>query len=194
MFNYYCVIDGEHVCGSAEVDIARLRQEDESKQIPWKEWTSESFDESRIPEAIKTIRLNRQKLFRENKITELTKKFQFGKYAMARLTENENFEHARFYLACFYINDFTNYKTRSKISEELWLRNEGLPNGEGLYQLYLWFCKERGYNMEMVREDLEKHKEQASIGAVNHLKTDKAESSKKDEKRNDSHYQPYGLK
>ena len=75
---------------------------------------------------------------------------------MSRLTDNDNYEHARFYLACFYINDFTNYETRSKISEELWLRNEGLPTGEGLYELYIWFCKERGYSLERVREDLEK--------------------------------------
>ena len=156
MLNDYCVVDGEQVNGFAEDDKTREQQEVMSKQIPKKDWTSESFDESRIPEAIKTIRLNRQKLLQENKITELTKRFQFGKYAMSRLTENENYEHARFYLACFYINDFMNYKTRSKISEELWLRNEGLPIGEGLYQLYLWFCKERGYSLEKVREDLEK--------------------------------------
>ena len=69
------------------------------------------------------------------------------------MTENENFEHARLYLgiACFYLNDFKSYKTISKISEEIWLRNEGLPNGEGMYQLYLWFCKERGYIIESGR-------------------------------------------
>ena len=85
MLNYYCVVDGEHVNGVAEEDITREQQEVISKQIPKKEWTSESFDESPIPEAIKTIRLKRQKLLRENKITELTKRFQFGKYAMSRL-------------------------------------------------------------------------------------------------------------
>ena len=74
-----------------------------------------------------------------------------ARYAMSRLTENVIFERARFYL----VNEFKNYKTRSKISEDLWLRNEGLPNGEGLYQLYVWFCKERGYMVERVREDLE---------------------------------------
>ena len=72
------------------------------------------------------------------------------------MTENENFEHARLYLACFYLNDFKSYKTRSKISEEIWLRNEGLPNGEGMYQLYLWFSKERGYIIERVVEDLKR--------------------------------------
>ena len=40
-----------------------------------------------------------------SKISELTKKFQFEKYAFSRLTENENFEHARLYLACFHLND-----------------------------------------------------------------------------------------
>ena len=109
-----------------------------------------------FPEAIKTIGQNKQKILREKKIAELAKKFQFERYAMARLIENDIFEHARMYLACFYLNEFKNYKTRSKISEELWLRNEGLPNGEGLYQLYVWFCKERGYTIERVREDLER--------------------------------------
>ena len=66
------------------------------------------------------------------------------------------FEDARLYIACFYLNDFKSYKTRSKIFEEILLRNEGLPNGEGMYQLYLWFCKERGYMMERVIEDLER--------------------------------------
>ena len=80
----------------------------------------------------------------------------FEKFAFSRLTENEHFEHARLYLACFYLNDFKSYKTRSKISEEIWLRNEGLPNGEGMYQLYLWFCKETGYIIERVVEDLKR--------------------------------------
>ena len=72
------------------------------------------------------------------------------------MTKNENFDHARLYLACFYLNDFKSYKTTSKISEEIWLRNEGLPNGEGMYQFYLWFCKERGYIIERVVEDLKR--------------------------------------
>ena len=99
--------------------------------------------------------LEQTKNIKREKIAELTKKFQFEKYAMARLTENDIFEHARLYLACFYLNEFKSYKTRSKISEELWLRNEGLSNGEGLYQLYVWFCKERGYTIERVREDFD---------------------------------------
>ena len=98
--------------------------------------------------------MKRQKILRESKIAELTKKFQYGNYAMSRLTDNVNFEHARIYLASFYINDFKDYKTRSKISEEVWLRNEGLPTGEGLYELYIWFCRERGYCIEKVKEDL----------------------------------------
>ena len=59
-------------------------------------------------------------------------------------------------MACFYLNDLKSYKTRSKISEEIWLRNEGLPNGEGMYQLYLRFCKERGYIIERVVEVLKR--------------------------------------
>ena len=117
---------------------------------------SEKFDESKIPDVINKIRQNKQRVLGESKIVELTKKFQFEKYAFSRLTENENFEHARLYSACFYLNNFKSYKMRSKISEEIWLRNEGLPNGEGMYQLYLWFCKGRGYMMERVIEDLER--------------------------------------
>ena len=127
-----------------------------SMQIPMNDWTVESFDESRVPEAIKAIRVNRQKLLRERKIAELTKKFQFGKYGMSRLTENEIFDRVRRYLACFYINEFENVKDRSKISEEIWLKNEGLPVGEGLYELYKWFCIERGFEIERIIEDLEK--------------------------------------
>ena len=39
-------------------------------------------------------------------------------------------------------------------SDEIWLRNEGLPTGEGLSQLYISFCKERGFNVDRVIEDL----------------------------------------
>ena len=93
-------------------------------------------------------------MLRESKITELTKKYQFDKCAFSRLTDNEIFDHARIYLACFYLNGFKSCKTKSKISDEIWLRNKGLPKGEGLYQLYIWFCKGRGYNIERVVEEL----------------------------------------
>ena len=36
------------------------------------------------------------------------------------------------------------------------MRNEGLPNGEGLYELSLWFCNERGYGRDTAIEDLKK--------------------------------------
>ena len=57
-------------------------------------------------------------------------------------------------MASFHLNNVRNYRTKSKISDEIWLRNEGLPTGEGLFQLYIWFCKERGFNIERVIEDL----------------------------------------
>ena len=136
------------------MDETRIQQVMMSNQTPKKQWTSECFDESRIPEAIKILRLSRQKNLRENRIAELTKKFQYGKYAMSRLTDNIIFERARNYLSCFYINDFKEYKSKSKISEEIWFRNEGLPTGEGLYELYIWFCGERGYSTEKIKEDL----------------------------------------
>ena len=92
---------GDQICGNADVESVRLRQEDDAKQIPWKVWIPECFDESKILEAIRTIRQNKQKLLKEKKLAELTKKFQFERYAMARLTENDIFEHTRMYLACF---------------------------------------------------------------------------------------------
>ena len=42
----------------------------------------------------------------------------------------------------------------NKEYDEIWLRNEGLPTGEGLFQLYIWFCKERGFIVDKVIEDL----------------------------------------
>ena len=98
---------------------------------------------------------NRQNLLRESKITELIRKFQFDKYAFSILTDNKNFDQTRLYLGAFHINSFNNYKRNSKISEEIWLRNEDLPIGEGLYQLFMWFCKERGYGIERAIENLQ---------------------------------------
>ena len=34
------------------------------------------------------------------------------------------------------------------------LRNERLPAGDELFELYLWFSNERGYGRDMVIEDL----------------------------------------
>ena len=55
--------------------------------------------------------------------------------------------------AAFHVNSYSSYKDRSKISDDLWLRN-GLPGGEALLQLYIWFCNERGYGKDKVMEDL----------------------------------------
>ena len=43
---------------------------------------------------------------------------------------------------------------KSKISEEIWLRNEDLQIGERLYQLYIWFSREKDYEIETVLEIL----------------------------------------
>ena len=84
-------------------------------------------------------------VLKETKIVELTRKFQFEKYEFSRLTENLVFDHIRNYLAAFYINFFRHFEGKSKVSEEIWMRNEGLPVGQGLFELYLWFCNERTY-------------------------------------------------
>ena len=34
------------------------------------------------------------------------------------------------------------------------MRNEGLTVGEGLFELYLWFCNERGYGRGTTIDDL----------------------------------------
>ena len=125
--------------------------EEQIQQIPQKYWIPEKYDEIKIPLEVEQIRKRRQNLLKESRVTELTKKYQFDKYAFSRLTDNEIFYHVRIYLAIFHINKFRNYKIKSKISEEIWLRNEGLPTGEGLFQLY---SKERGYNVEGVVDDL----------------------------------------
>ena len=93
-------------------------------------------------------------MLRESKITELTKKYQFDNNAFSKLTDNEIFAHTRIYLASFHLNDFRSYETKSKISDEIWLRNEGLCTGESLFQLYIWFRKERGYNVDRVVDNL----------------------------------------
>ena len=41
-----------------------------------------------------------------------------------------------------------------KFSDEIWLRNERLPVDEGLYELYIWFCKERGYEKEVAIDEI----------------------------------------
>ena len=65
------------------------------------------------------------------------RKFQFDKY-------NKIFDYTRAYLAAFHVNSYSSYKDRSKLSDELWLRNEGLPVGEALLQLYIRFWKGQG--------------------------------------------------
>ena len=92
-------------------------------------------------------------LLRDSRIAELTKKYQFDKYAFSRLTDNEIFYYTRTYLTSFHLNNFRNYKMKSKISDQIWLRNEGLPTREGLFQLYIWFCQERGFDIDRVIED-----------------------------------------
>ena len=117
--------------------------EEQIQQIPQKYWIPEKYDESKIPLEVEQIRMRRQNLLKESRVIELNKKYQFDKYAFSRLTDNKIFDHTHIYLAIFHINKFRNYKIKSKISEEIWLRNEGLPIGESLFQLYIWFCNEQ---------------------------------------------------
>ena len=43
---------------------------------------------------------------------------------------------------------------KTKISSEIWLKNEGLSIRESLFELYLWFCQGRGTERRAVIEDL----------------------------------------
>ena len=123
-----------------------------TQQLPQNSWIPDLYTGSKIPKEIEAIRKNRQNLLKESKITELTREYQFDKYAFSRLTDNVICDHSRIYLAAFHLNAFNNYKGKSKISVEIWLRNEGLPIGAVLYQLYIVFCKERGYETERMIE------------------------------------------
>ena len=91
---------------------------------------------------------------KESKIIKLTRKFQFEKYVFSRLTDNLIFDHIRNYLAAFYINSFRHYEGKSKFSDEIWMRNEGLPVWGGLFEIYLWICNERVSRRDMAIEDL----------------------------------------
>ena len=102
------------------------------------------YNENKIPKEIEEIRNSRQMILKESKIIELTRKFQFEKYAFSRLTDNLIFDHIRYYLTAFYINSFSHYEGKSEFSYEIRMRN-GLPVEEGLLELYLRFCNERGY-------------------------------------------------
>ena len=90
-----------------------------TQQLPQKSWIPDLYSKRKIPKEIEAVSKNRQNLLKESKITELTRKYQFDKYAFSRLTDNVNFDHSRSYLAAFHLNSFNNYKEKSKISEEI---------------------------------------------------------------------------
>ncbi|KAJ4443796.1 hypothetical protein ANN_05576 [Periplaneta americana] len=56
------------------------------------------YTENKIPEKIAKLKNKRKELLRESKVTELTNKFNFGKYAFYRLTDNNIFDLVRNYL------------------------------------------------------------------------------------------------
>ena len=107
----------------------------QGQQFQQKYWMPEKYDECKIPKVIQTIRQRKQNLLRDSRIAELSKKYQFDKYAFSRLMDNKSFDYTRTYLASIHLNNFRNYKTKSKISDEIWLRNQNLPTGDSLFQL-----------------------------------------------------------
>ena len=98
-------------------------------------------------------------LIKENKIVELTRKYNFDRYAFSRLTDNKIFEYTRHYLAAFVEGQFRHIESLTRTACEIWLKNEGLPNRESLKELYLWFLKERGIERIEAIEDLKLLKE-----------------------------------
>ena len=81
----------------------------------------------------------------------MTRKFQIDKYT-SRLTDNNILDFTRNYLAAFHLNSFRQFEGKTKLSCEIWLKNEGLPIRESLFELYFWFGQERGIEKKI--EDL----------------------------------------
>ena len=46
------------------------------------------------------------------------------------------------------------FEGKTKLSCEIWLKNEGLPIRESLFELYLWSGQERGMGKNDIIEDL----------------------------------------
>ena len=110
---------------------------------------------SNPPNSINKIRNNRNKLIKDSRIVELTRKLQCERYAISRLTDSAVFDQVRSHLAIFHLFDFTSYEGLTKSASEIMIKNQGLPTQEALMQLYLFFCQERGVNKTEVIKDLE---------------------------------------
>ena len=128
---------------------------DSTSAKPLKECTTKVYTESAVPSRIAEIRNRRKLLLKESKISEITRKFQFEKYAISRLADNKIYDLTRLYLAIFHIGKFTSFENQTKISMEIKLKNEGLPIREGLHELYKLFCQERGFDLEETNNDLD---------------------------------------
>ena len=103
--------------------------------ITLNECETKVYTESTVPSRIAEIRSKRKLLLKESKISEITRKFQFEKYAISRLSDNNIYDLTRIYLAIFHLGEFTSFENHTKVSMEIKLRNEGLPVREGLYEL-----------------------------------------------------------
>ena len=107
------------------------------------------------PNVINIIRNNRNKIIKESKIVELTRKYQCERYGISRLTDSAIFEQVRLHLALFHVFNFTSYEGLTKPVSEILIKNQGLPIQESLFQVYLFFCQERGVNKSEAMQDLE---------------------------------------
>ena len=110
---------------------------------------------SNPPNIITIIKNTRKQLLRESKIIELTRKFQFERYALARLTDSKIYDQVRSHLALFHLFNFTSFEGLTKTASEIMIKNLGLPTQESLFQLYLFFCQERGVSKTAAINDLE---------------------------------------
>ncbi|PSN33707.1 hypothetical protein C0J52_26551 [Blattella germanica] len=109
------------------------------------------YTENVVPPRITEIRNRRKLLLKES---EITRKFQFEKYAISRLADNKTFDLTRMYLAIFHVGKFRSFDIQTKISMEIKLRNEVLPVREGLYEQYKLYCQERGFELDEANMDL----------------------------------------
>ena len=82
-------------------------------------------------------------MIKEKKIVELTRKYNFDRYAFSRLTE-KFFEYTRHYLAAFVEGQFRHIEGLTRTACEVWLKNEGLPNRKSLKKtIFVVFKRKR---------------------------------------------------
>lgn len=117
------------------------------------------YTESRIPSEVAMIRRMRALGIRENRVQELTRRYSGTRYAASRLQDPRIFDMVRMYLAVFIGRQGGLYEGQTNFSIEMQIKNEGLPLGELLKEIYYWVSSERGYTSSVVDADLRAYRE-----------------------------------